>query len=176
MDLKMVICVDEKDREVGIAEKMEAHKKGLLHRVVSVIIFNSKGEMLLQQRSEGKYHSADLWTNTCCSHPAPGETALDAAHRRLKEELGLQSDLKFLFAFHYRSPFENGLTENEIDHVFMGITDQLPELNIEEAKNHKYISIGELKIDLERNPANYTVWFRILVELLEKERIIKHRA
>ncbi|MBN1820393.1 MAG: isopentenyl-diphosphate Delta-isomerase, partial [Prolixibacteraceae bacterium] len=113
-----VICVDENDNPIGEMEKMEAHEKAVLHRAFSVFIFNSKKELLLQQRSAGKYHSALLWTNTCCSHPVPGELTENAAKRRLKEEMGMNAELKFLFKFQYKAPFDNGLTEHEIDHVF----------------------------------------------------------
>src|SRR5215470_11031187 len=119
-----IILVDEKDRSIGVMEKLEAHRKGLLHRAFSVFIFNSKGEMLLQQRSDEKYHSGGLWTNACCSHPAPGEDINTAAIRRLNEELGFTTSLTKIFDFIYQSSFENGLTEHEFDHVFIGLHDE----------------------------------------------------
>src|SRR5580658_4397934 len=119
-----VVLVDESDQPVGVMEKMEAHRRGLLHRAFSVFIFNSRGEMLLQQRAPEKYHSAGLWTNACCSHPRPGEDTREGAVRRLKEELGFTTHLEKLFEFTYRSEFDNGLTEFEFDHVFIGVYDQ----------------------------------------------------
>lgn len=156
-----VILVDKQDSPIGSMEKMEAHEKALLHRAFSVFIFNTKGEMLLQQRALHKYHSPGLWTNTCCSHPRPSEETLNAANRRLQEEMGLKSDLEFLFKFTYRTDFDNGLTEHEIDHVFSGITDDLPQLNPNEVASYKYISLDNLKRDVKMHPQNYTSWFKI---------------
>ena len=116
-----LILVNNKDEQVGTMEKMEAHRKALLHRAFSVFIFNTKGEMLLQQRAMSKYHSPGLWTNACCSHPRPGETTIAAAQRRLKEELGFVVPLQKAFDFIYTASFDNGLTENEFDHVFTGV-------------------------------------------------------
>ncbi|HRH82726.1 MAG TPA: isopentenyl-diphosphate Delta-isomerase, partial [Bacteroidia bacterium] len=121
--MEFVILVDEQDREIGEAEKMQTHKLGLLHRAFSVLIYNTKGEMLLQQRAETKYHSGGLWSNACCGHPRPGEKIEDAARRRLKEELGFNCSLKFSFKFIYKASFENSLKEHELDHVFTGIYD-----------------------------------------------------
>lgn len=118
--MEEVILVNEKDEPIGTMEKLEAHQKGALHRAFSVFLFNPKGELLLQRRALHKYHSAGLWTNTCCSHPRPGEETSAAAHRRLKEEMGMEADLRFMTSFQYRSEFENGLTEHEFDHVFIG--------------------------------------------------------
>jgi isopentenyl-diphosphate delta-isomerase len=164
MSYTEVILVDEQDRELGTLEKMEAHQKALLHRAISVFIINTKGEWLLQQRTLDKYHSKGLWTNTCCSHPMPGETTLQAAHRRLHEEMGLQSDLKEVFSFSYIQELENGLTEHEYDHVFVGVTDDLPEPHPDEVMDFKYISYSDLKKDIVQNPQNYTVWFRLIYE------------
>jgi len=162
----MVILVDEKDTEIGTMPKMEAHEKGSLHRAFSVFIFNSKGELLMQQRASDKYHSAGLWTNTCCSHPFPGEKTLDAANRRLKEEMGMQAELKFLFKFQYKAPFDNYLTEHEIDYVYSGISDELPHINPQEVGDFHYLSTTFLKEDIKRHPEVYTVWFRIIFEKL----------
>lgn len=164
MSYTEVILVDEQDRELGTLEKMEAHQKALLHRAISVFITNTKGEWLLQQRTLDKYHSKGLWTNTCCSHPMPGETTLQAAHRRLHEEMGLQSDLKEVFSFSYIQELENGLTEHEYDHVFVGVTDDIPEPHPDEVMDFKYISYSDLKKDIVQNPQNYTVWFRLIYE------------
>lgn len=167
-----VICVDENDNPIGEMEKMEAHEKAVLHRAFSVFIFNSKKELLLQQRSAGKYHSAMLWTNTCCSHPVPGELTENAAKRRLKEEMGMNAELKFLFKFQYKAPFDNGLTEHEIDHVFIGYSNVLPVINKSEVEDYKYISVNELKKQVEMSPEQFTVWFRIIFTRFLEESII----
>jgi isopentenyl-diphosphate Delta-isomerase len=156
----LVILVDENDNVTGHAGKTDAHIKGLLHRAVSVFIFNSRGDWLMQKRADGKYHSGGLWSNTCCSHPLPGETVTDAAGRRLMEEMGMECELNKLFTFIYREEFGNGLTEHELDHVFAGISDSLPAINPDEASEYKYLNFCELKTDVERFPDNYTVWFR----------------
>jgi len=164
MNNEEVILVDENDREIGTMEKMEAHRNPLLHRAVSVFIVNSKGEWLLQQRALNKYHSNGLWTNTCCSHPRPGETNLETAKRRLLEEMGMNTELKEIFDFIYCESLDNELTEYELDHVFVGITDQKPNINTDEVLNWKYVSYEELKNDLSEFPERYTVWFRKIVE------------
>lgn len=164
MSYTEVILVDEQDRELGALEKMEAHQKALLHRAISVFITNTKGEWLLQQRTFDKYHSKGLWTNTCCSHPMPGELSVDAAHRRLIEEMGLKAGLQEIFSFTYIQELENGLTEHEYDHVFVGVTDDIPEPHPDEVMDFKYISYSDLKKDIVQNPQNYTVWFRLIYE------------
>lgn len=161
--MEEVVLVDETDKVVGTSEKLAAHKNGQLHRAFSVCIFNSKGEMLLQRRALNKYHSGGLWTNACCSHPRPHEDTLDAAHRRLKEELGLEANLTFLFSFLYKADFENGLTEHELDHVFVGTSDTNPELNLDEAIEYKYMTPTELIEDIEKHSENYTFWFKEIV-------------
>lgn len=158
----MIILVNENDEQIGIMPKLEAHEKALLHRAFSVFIFNSKGEVLMQQRAEHKYHSGGLWTNTCCSHPFPGENTLEAANRRLLEEMGLKSTLNFVFKFQYKAVFDNELTEHEIDHVFVGKTDEIPTINPDEVASYKYMTIHEIQQDIARFPENYTVWFRII--------------
>lgn len=150
-------------------EKMEAHRKALLHRAFSVFIFNSKGEMLLQQRAAGKYHSAGLWTNACCSHPRPGEDTLAAARRRLQEELGFTTELKKVFDFTYRSEFENGLTEHEFDHVFIGTYDQSVHPDAGEVSDYCYRSLDEIHADLQSFPGQYTSWFRLAFPLVSKK-------
>lgn len=170
----MVILVDENDNPVGTMPKMEAHEKAMLHRAFSVFILNANDEVLLQQRANDKYHSAGLWTNTCCSHPHPGEDTLGAARRRLKEEMGMEADLQFVFKFMYKAPFDNLLTEHEIDHVFIGKTDELPVINPEEVASYKYMKPEEIKLDMEQNPQSYTVWFRIIFNEFYKE-IFTHK-
>lgn len=160
----MVILVDEKDVPVGTMEKMEAHRKALLHRAFSIFIFNTDKELLLQQRAHHKYHSPGLWTNTCCSHPFPGEDALVAANRRLREEMGMNARLEYLFKFQYKAPFDNKLTEHEIDYVFVGMADHLPKINPEEVAAYQYKSIDNIKEDLMTEPERYTAWFRIIFE------------
>ena len=157
-----VVLVDQHDNELGIMEKLEAHQKGVLHRAVSVLIFNSKGEWLLQQRAARKYHSPLLWTNTCCSHPLPDEPADQAAHRRLREEMGMDVQLDFLFSFKYHAPLDNGLIEHELDHVFVGRSDDKPFLNTEETTDYRYVTTEALKTDMLRNADRYTEWFKIL--------------
>lgn len=161
---EMLILVDDKDEEIGIAGKKEVHIKGLLHRAISVFIFNENGELLLQRRALNKYHSAGLWTNTCCSHPAPGETTLDASIRRLKEEMKLETKLDFLCSFQYNSNLENGLIENELDHVFYGVTNQIPDPDPLEASEWKYINTDVLIGEVNNNPQLYTSWLKICID------------
>ena len=153
--------VDENDNELGLIEKMEAHEKGLLHRAFSVFVFNQKGEVMLQQRAFGKYHSGGLWTNTCCSHPREGETVLEAAHRRMEEEMGFDCELEQQFNFIYNRKLDKGLTEHELDHVVFGKFDGEPNLNPEEVADYKWVNMQELKSDISTNPAEYTEWFKI---------------
>jgi isopentenyl-diphosphate delta-isomerase len=164
--IEEVILVNEADEPIGVMEKMEAHEKGLLHRAFSVFIFNSKNQMLLQQRALTKYHSGGLWTNACCSHPRPGEETLQAAKRRLKEEMGIETDLTFKTAFTYKTKFDNGLTEHEVDHVFTGYFNEDPKINTVEANNFKWQSIEEVKSEIISYPENYTSWFKIALESL----------
>ncbi|MBN1986092.1 MAG: isopentenyl-diphosphate Delta-isomerase [Prolixibacteraceae bacterium] len=159
-----VILVDETDNETGVLEKLEAHRRAALHRAISVFICNTKGEWLLQRRAFGKYHSNGLWTNTCCSHPYPGETSLEAAHRRLEEEMGIKTALKEIFWFTYKAPLDNELTEHELDHVFVGFTDEHPKINTREVDEWKYMNYTELKTDIKNHPEKYTVWFKMIFE------------
>lgn len=156
----MVILVDENDNQVGLMEKLEAHKKGLLHRAFSVFVFNSKNELLLQQRAFNKYHSGGLWTNTCCSHPYPKEDIKNAADRRLKEEMKMSCELNEVFSFTYNIALENDLTEHELDHVFIGYSDALPEPDPTEVHDWKYITMDALAADMQLNPQKYTVWLK----------------
>lgn len=155
-----VILVDEHDVQTGTMEKLEAHLSGTLHRAFSIFIFNSKNELLLQQRALHKYHSGGKWTNSCCSHPRPGEETLDAAHRRLKEEMGMACDLTYAFSFTYYAAFSNELIEHEYDHVFFGYSDDLPVPNAEEVACYKYVNLVDLKEELGRNPDLYSAWLR----------------
>ncbi|MEO5570631.1 MAG: isopentenyl-diphosphate Delta-isomerase [Bacteroidia bacterium] len=159
-----LILVDEHDKQYGKLEKQLVHELGLLHRAFSVFIFNTKGELLLQQRADEKYHSAGLWTNTCCSHPRFGEEIKDAVTRRLEEEMGMFSEAEFAFNFIYKANFENGLTEHELDHVFFGTSDELPLPNKSEVKNWKYLPINLIRKDMAENPHQYTVWFKMVFE------------
>ena len=165
--MEKVILVDESDKEIGSAEKLGAHKKGLLHRAFSILIFNSKGEMLLQKRAKNKYHSGGLWTNACCSHPRPGEKTIIAANRRLKEELGLETKLSELYSFLYKANLED-LIEHELDHVFIGKSDDLPKPNRNEFEDFKYMNMEDLRRNIADNPENYTYWFKKIIANITK--------
>jgi isopentenyl-diphosphate delta-isomerase len=164
MQEEKVILVDETDHPLGEMEKMGAHRNALLHRAFSVFVFNDKKELLLQQRAAGKYHSPLLWTNTCCSHPRPGETTENAAHRRLKEEMGFDCRIEKIFDFIYKATLDQGLTEHEFDHVFVGTFNNDPQINSEEVETWKWMEMEDITSDLVKNPGNYTVWFRIAFE------------
>ena len=159
--MEEVILVNTNNEIQGYMEKMEAHEKGLLHRAFSVFIFNSYGELLLQKRDINKYHSGGLWTNTCCSHPRKNETFIEAAKRRLFEEMGLRCELKETFSFIYKANLDNDLIEHEFDQVFFGNTDQKPSLNNEEVMDYKYIKPNQLLIDINNDPDAYTEWLKI---------------
>ncbi|MCF8368152.1 MAG: isopentenyl-diphosphate Delta-isomerase [Bacteroidales bacterium] len=163
-DKEYVILVDENDKEIGIKEKMEAHLHPELHRAFSVFIFNENDELMLQQRALSKYHSPGLWTNTCCSHPRQGEKTNDAAHRRMMEEMGFDCDFEKAFHFTYRADVGDGLIEHEFDHVFIGRSEAKPTINPDEVHDWKYMGMEEIKKDMQKNPGNYTVWFRIAFE------------
>lgn len=165
----MVILVDKYDNPTGEMEKIEAHRKALLHRAFSVFIFNTKGELLLQRRAANKYHSGGLWTNTCCSHPYPGEETDYAAHRRLMEEMGMDTDLEYIRKFIYKAPFDNALTEHELDHIFIGITDDRPHINPDEVSEYKYMSLPDLERDIKEHPEQYSAWFNIILEKFMQE-------
>ena len=159
-----MILVDTNDNPIGVMSKMETHQKGLLHRAFSIFVFNKKGELLLQQRAEVKYHSPLLWTNTCCSHPRIGEKTIEAAHRRLVEEMGFDCSLAEKFSFIYKSKLENNLWEHEYDHVFVGNYNKTPEVNPDEVNDYKWVDMNFLKSDIIQNKQNYTIWFRIIFE------------
>lgn len=157
---EIIILVDREDKQIGTGEKMSVHRAGQLHRAFSVFVFNSKGETLLQQRALDKYHSAGLWTNTCCSHPRVGEETLVGAKRRLKEEMGIECELTEIDSFVYKTKFE-GLFEHEFDHIFVGRFEGNPIINKTEAKSFLWVSMAELKKDVAQNPHKYTSWFKI---------------
>lgn len=162
----MLVLVDEFDNSIGEMEKMEVHQKGLLHRAFSVFIFNSKDELLLQRRALNKYHSAGLWTNTCCSHPKLNEDLLIAAKLRLKEEMGLDVDIVYKSNFIYKASFDNDLIEYEFDHVFVGICDKDPIINHEEVDNYQWIKMIDLKQKLNNFPQEYSAWLKIAIDQL----------
>jgi isopentenyl-diphosphate delta-isomerase len=161
--LEEVILVDADDVAIGTMEKIEAHQKGLLHRAFSILLVNERGEMLLQQRALEKYHSPGLWTNACCSHPRPNESNLDAANRRLQEELGMSVYLNEIFQFTYHAVLEHGLSEHEIDHVFLGITNVNPSINLKEVMSFKWITLHELQHEMNAHPEKFTAWFNLLM-------------
>ena len=164
MSEEKVILVDKNDNQVGLMPKLEAHEKGVLHRAFSIFIFNSKYELLLQKRASSKYHSGGLWTNTCCSHPREGEETLDAANRRLDEEMGIKTSLRKVYDFIYKAELDNQLTEHEFDHVFYGVCDNDPILNKDEAEDFKWVDMETLNNDIIKNEDDYTVWFKIAFE------------
>ncbi len=164
MKEEQVILVNEKDEPIGSMNKLEAHEKALLHRAFSVFILNDKNEVMLQQRANHKYHSPLLWTNTCCSHQRAGETNIEAGKRRLFEEMGFETELKELFNFIYKAPFDNGLTEHELDHVMIGYYNDEPIINNDEVESWKWMKIEDIKNDMIVNPKIYTVWFKIIFD------------
>lgn len=168
-----VILVDENDHETGLEEKLKAHELSLLHRAFSILIFNSQGKLLLQQRAAHKYHSPLLWTNTCCSHPRKGESILEAAHRRLREEMGMKADLQTLFSFIYKADMANGLTEHEFDHVLIGFSDTDPEINLEEVNQFRWESPETIKKEIQQHPSDFTAWFRLLI-CDHEQKILAH--
>ena len=162
--MEHVTLVDHDDNPVGTMEKLEAHRKGLLHRAFSILLFNSKGEMLLQKRALSKYHSGGLWTNTCCSHPLPDEDMHAAARRKLKQEMGIDLQPEFAYKFIYKANLDKGLIEHECDHVFIGSFDGTPTINPEEVEDWKYTNLHALRIDISKFPQQYTSWFKLIIE------------
>ena len=164
MEEEKVILVNSNDEPIGLMPKMEAHEKALVHRAFSVFVINSNNELMLQQRALQKYHSPGLWTNTCCSHQRDGEENIEAGLRRLQEEMGFETPLEYLFNFIYKAPFDNGLTEHELDHVMLGRYEGDPSINPEEVASWKWMDIDLIHSDLINNPADYTVWFAIIFD------------
>jgi isopentenyl-diphosphate Delta-isomerase len=162
--MEHVVLVDEADHETGTMEKMEAHQKGALHRAFSILLFNSKGEILLQKRSPKKYHSGGLWTNTCCSHPLPGEDIRKAAHRKLKQEMGIDFHPKFAFKFIYKAMLDHNLIEHEYDHVLVGQYDGEPQINPDEVEDWRFASMNDVREEIKRTPEEYTYWFRAILD------------
>ncbi|WP_369047545.1 isopentenyl-diphosphate Delta-isomerase [Tenacibaculum sp. UWU-22] len=159
---EQVILVDQQDNPIGLMEKIEAHEKALLHRAFSVFIFNDKNELMLQQRAAEKYHSPLLWTNTCCSHQRDGETNIEAGKRRLQEEMGFSCELTEVFSFIYKAPFDNGLTEHELDHVMVGRFNGEPAINLKEVEAYKWMTLADVKKNIDQHPELYTEWFKII--------------
>ncbi len=164
MKEEQVILVNEKNEQIGLMAKMEAHEKALLHRAFSVFIFNAKNELMLQQRALEKYHSPGLWTNTCCSHQRDGETNIEAGTRRLQEEMGFTVPLTESVSFIYKAPFDNGLTEHEYDHVLIGAYEGEPVINKDEVASWKWMPLEAVKNDISINPDVYTEWFKIIFD------------
>lgn len=156
----ILILVDEQDTFQGYMGKEEAHLKGVKHRAFSIFVFNGKNELLLQQRALSKYHTPGLWSNTCCSHPRYGETTLSAVHRRLPEEMGFDTELTHVHEMSYEIRFDNGIIENEYDHVFVGRYEKNPVINEDEVHDYRWISLEDLRKDMAESPEKYTFWFR----------------
>ncbi len=164
MEEEKVILVNEQDEQIGLMPKLEAHEKAILHRAFSVFIFNDKNELMLQQRAMRKYHSPNLWTNTCCSHQRDGESNIEAGKRRLKEEMGFVTNLKESISFIYKAAFDNGLTEHEYDHLLLGTYNEEPMINEAEVASFKWMLLDDIKVDIVLQPEIYTEWFKIIFE------------
>ncbi|PIQ17994.1 MAG: isopentenyl-diphosphate delta-isomerase [Flavobacteriaceae bacterium CG_4_8_14_3_um_filter_34_10] len=164
MSEELVILVNDRDEQIGLMPKLEAHEKALLHRAFSVFIFNKNKELMMQKRALDKYHSPGLWTNTCCSHQRNGESNLEAGRRRLQEEMGFTANLKEIISFIYKAPFDNGLTEHEFDHILVGNYNGIPNINTNEVADWKWMPIEEVKNDINKNPTLYTEWFKIIFD------------
>ena len=164
MQEEMVVLVDQNDQQIGLMPKMEAHEKAVLHRAFSVFVFNNQQELLLQQRALHKYHSPGLWTNTCCSHQRDGESNLQAGKRRLEEEMGFVTELEETTWFIYKAPFDNGLTEHELDHIMVGYYNEQPTINPDEVANYKWMTLDAVQEDIKNQPELYTAWFKIIFE------------
>lgn len=172
MKEEQVVLVNKNDEKIGLMPKQEAHLKGVLHRAFSVFIFNEKNELMLQQRALDKYHSPGLWANTCCSHQRDGESSVDAGKRRLMEEMGFTSDLKETTTFIYKAPFDNGLTEHELDHILVGHYNENPNINPEEVASWKWMDLELVREDIKNNPDLYTAWFKIIFDKFYQHLIV----
>ncbi|MCL5129938.1 MULTISPECIES: isopentenyl-diphosphate Delta-isomerase [unclassified Algibacter] len=159
-----VVLVNEKDEQIGLMPKLEAHEKAVLHRAFSVFVFNDKNELMMHQRALNKYHSPGLWTNTCCSHQRDGESNLQAGKRRLQEEMGFVVELKETISFIYKAPFDNGLTEHEFDHIMVGNYNGEPIINPDEVASWKWMTLDAVEVDMAQHPKQYTEWFKIIFE------------
>lgn len=166
--MENVVLVNTKNEVLGEMEKMEAHRKGLLHRAFSVFVFNSSNELLMQKRASSKYHSGGLWTNTCCSHPRLNETILDAGKRRLQEEMGFSTELTEMFSFIYKADLDNQLIEYEYDFVLIGKFEDNPVVNLDEVEDFAYWNMDFIELDMEQNPKKYTEWFKICFPKLKE--------
>ena len=164
-----VILVDKNDTQIGLMSKLDAHKKGILHRAFSVFILNNNNEIMLQKRAYNKYHSAGLWTNTCCSHQREGENSIEAGKRRLEEEMGFETELKIIASFIYKVKFENGLTEHELDYLLIGKYIKSPVINKQEVADWKWMKIDLIADDIKLNPNNYTSWFKIIFDKFQNK-------
>ena len=171
-----VVLVDENDNKIGIMPKMLAHEKAVLHRAFSVFIFNDQGQLMLQQRALSKYHSPGLWTNTCCSHQRENESNLEAGKRRLQEEMGFVTELKETTSFIYKAPFDNGLTEHELDHIMIGHYNDAPLINKDEVEAWKWMELENVKVDISLHPERYTEWFKIIFEKFYEHINIDHES
>lgn len=165
---ELLVIVDKYDKEIGVRDKLGVHKTGVLHRAFSLFIFNSKNELLLQQRADNKYHSGGLWSNTCCSHPRSGEKISDAIKRRLDEEMQMHCDPEFKFSFIYNVDFENGLSEHEFDHVYFGYSDEIPEPDTSEVKAWKYVTLRQLQKEIADNPDDFSAWIKLSLPLVRE--------
>ena len=172
--MPQVVLVDQDDNQVGLLGRAQAHQgKGKLHRAISVFLFNSKGELLIQQRSQHKLLWPGYWSNTCCTHSRPNQTPLQAAQRRLVQEFGIKAKLKFHHQFIYQAHYKDVGTEHELDHVFIGISDSSPQPNPQEIASWKYVSLVQLQKDLRLHPHQYTPWFKLALKSLTSSDIIK---
>lgn len=169
MEEEHVVLVNKKDEKIGLMPKQEAHEKGILHRAFSVFVFNDKKELMLQKRAVHKYHSPDLWTNTCCSHQRDGETSTEAGKRRLQEEMGFSVPLKNSGSFIYKASFDNGLTEHEFDHILVGNYNNDPEINPNEVADWKWMTMENIKTEIKNHPEKYTIWFKIIFDEFHKK-------
>lgn len=168
-----VIIVDKNDNQIGLMPKLDAHKKGILHRAFSVFVLNNNNEIMLQKRAYNKYHSGGLWTNTCCSHQREGENSIEAGKRRLLEEMGFETELKIITSFIYKVEFENGLTEHELDYLLIGKFLKTPVINKQEVADWKWMKIELIADDIKLNPNNYTSWFKIIFDKFQNKIKIK---